>query len=839
MHYPDQVAIRKVCLSILLLSLIMPALAQRPQGRPGNRPGGPGNFFNFSGQIVDESTAEPLEFATVSVFNPTDSSLVKGSVTDAEGKFKMLVRPGTYYAELQFITHQKKTIDNLVIERGAPVNLGVVEMSQQQLELDELVVTGERTQMELTLDKKVYNIGKDLSNLGGSASDLLGNLPSVEVDVEGNISLRGSENVQILIDGKPSGLIGLSGTGGLQQLQGNLIERVEIITNPSARYDAEGGAGIINIILKKDKAKGFNGSFQVQAGYPAQNGASVNVNYRTGWINWFVNYGVTRRRSPGQGFTNNDFFRPDTTYSINQINDRERLGFSQNVRFGSDIYFNEKNVLTLSASYRDADNDNTTRTTYDFLDQNGLSFSDRFRQDNEDEEDLNWQYEVNFNRDFKRKGHKLTFNLQYQDSNEVEKSQFDDRTNFSDGTTIDLIQRAENDNGEERTTIQVDYVQPFSKAAKFEAGFRYNFRNIFNDYIVESDSAGDGNYEEVVALTNDFNFDERILASYVILSNQMEKISWQVGARLEHTDLETLLEQTSESNNQDYLSFFPSANVTYKYSNISSLQVSYSRRVSRPRFRSLNPFVTFSNPLSIYTGNPNLQPQFTDSYELGILQNRNASTIYLGVYHRHTDDVVSRIQLAGEEEGVTIRRPENLAVRNDLGLELNLTQELGNRFRMTGNVNFFNSNTDGFNPETGEDISAEATTFSSRMMGFYRNDKLFNAQMTWSYRAPRKTPQGTRKAITSIDLGLSRDVLKRNGTVALSVRDLFNTRKFRGETITEFFTTDSEFQWRRGPTVTASFTYRLNQKKQRGRGRRGGRGDGDDFGGGEESGFSD
>lgn len=833
MRHLNKVGTGKRLFFIFLVFISTVTLAQRPGGGRGE--GRPNN--NFSGQLIDQNTVEPLEFATVSVFNPADSSLIKGTITDAEGKFQLFLRPGTYYAEMQFITHQKKTIENITIKRGAPVKLGVIDMQQKQLELDALVVEGERTQMELTLDKKVYNIGKDLSNLGGSASDLLGNLPSVEVDVEGNISLRGSENVQILIDGKPSGLIGLSGTGGLQQLQGNLIERVEIITNPSARYDAEGGAGIINIILKKDKAKGFNGSFQAQVGYPAQNGASVNVNYRTGWINWFVNYGVTRRKSPGQGYTNNFFTRPDTTYFINQINERNRNGLSQNVRFGSDIYFNDKNVLTLSASYRNSNNENITKTNYDFLDQNRISFSDRFRQDNEDEDDVNWQYEVLFNRDFKRKGHKLTFNLQYQDSNEVEISQFDDQTNFSDGTDFDLNQRAENDNGEQRTLFQIDYVQPFSKAAKFEAGARYNFRNIFNDYIVESDTLGDGIYEEVTSLTNDFNFDERILATYLILSNTMEKISWQLGARLEHTDLETLLEQTGESNNQDYLSFFPSANVTYKYSEVSSLQVSYSRRVNRPRFRSLNPFVTFSNPLSIYTGNPNLQPQFTDSYELGILQGRASSTIYLGIYHRHTEDVVSRIQLAGEEEGVTIRRPENLAVRNDLGLELNLTQDMGKAFRMTGNINFFNSNTEGFNPETGEDISAEATTFTSRMMGFYKNDKLFNAQMTWSYRAPRRTPQGTRKAISSIDLGLSRDVLRKNGTIALSVRDLLNTRKFRGETITEFFTTESEFQWRRGPTVTASFTYRLNQKKQRG-GRGRGRGD-DDGGGGEDTGFSD
>jgi len=825
--------INKAVLFVALGFISILSYGQYPRGQKQELP----EIF-IKGKLVQEGVGTPVEFATVSIFKERDSTLVTGGLTDIKGAFDIPVKPGNYFLKAQFMGFETKTISGINLEGKTRVyNLGEVSVRENERLLEEVVVQAERTEMELTLDKKVYNIGKDLSNLGGSASDLLSNLPSVEVDVDGNVSLRGSENVQILVDGKPSGLIGLSGTGGLQQLQGNLIEKVEIVTNPSARYDAEGGAGIINIILKKDRAKGFNGSFQVQGGLPANNGASVNVNYRTGWINWFVNYGVTARRSPGQGFTNNFFNTPDSTYYINQDNDRERKSISQNIRFGSDIYFSEKSVLTLSASYRNSEGDNTTRTGYTFLDADRIQFSDRYRVDNEDEDDLNWQYELNYNRDFKRKGQKLTFTLQQQDSEETEVSQFDDLTNFTDGSIFELDQRARNDNGEGRQLMQLDYIHPFAQASKLELGLRYNGRDIFNNYIVESDSTNSGVYDTLTELTNNFRFEERIYAAYGILSSKYEKFSWQLGLRAEQTILDTQLIPTNAEesgsdeyvpNRQNYFSFFPSANLTYQYSKISSLQLSYSRRITRPRFRSLNPFITYSNPLSLYLGNPELQPQFTDSYELGFLQNRKSSSIYVGVYYRYTTDVVQRIQREREgEEGVTERLPVNLGVRDDIGLEANINHDFNKKFRVTSNINFFNSQVDG----GSEEFSAEATTVSTRVGAFYRDRKLFNAQLSWFYRAPQNRPQGVSKSIQSLDIGISKDILKNNGTVSMNVRDVFNTRKWRSETITETFTTDSEFQWRRGPTAVVSFTYRLNQKKQRpSRGRGGYEGGGEDFG---------
>lgn len=786
--------------ALLILSIFIgfssPSFAQKPE------------IGTISGIVTDESGGQPLEFATVAVYQESDSTLVSGGITDVQGKFTLPVKPGNYYLKIQFISYGERLVSGVKVSpENMKVNLEKITLKEAQVRLEEVTVQAERTEMELQLDKKVYNIGKDLSNLGGSASDLLSNLPSVAVDVDGNVSLRGSENVQILIDGKPSNLVGLSGTGGLQQLQGSMIERVEIITNPSARYDAAGGAGIINIILKKDRSKGFNGSFQLQTGAPANHGASANVNYRTGWINWFLNYGVNYRENPGSGFANNSYANPQIANYINQETERMRAGLSQNIRFGSDIYLNAKNILTLSASYRKADNENASDVFYNYLDENKDSFGNRFRTEIQDEDDINWQYALNYSREFQKRGQKLTFDIQLQENSEVELSNFDDNTYI--GVLLDetLLQRSSNENGENQTLIQADYTHPFGTSGRLETGIRYTFRNIYNDYLVESDSTRSGTYEEVIGLSNDFNFDEYIFASYLMYSNKLDKISYQLGTRLEQTDLQTLLEQTNERNNQKYLSFFPSANFTYALTQEMSFQLSYSRRISRPNFRNLNPFVSFTDPLNLFQGNPNLQPQFTDSYEFGVLNNLPKSSLYYGVYYRQTDGVVQRIQT--EEEGITTREPRNLAVENSIGLELNISKDFTKAFRTSGNFNFYNSRT------YGQGFKAEATTFSIRWGNNYKNEKLFDAQLNVWYRAPQNTPQGQTFSIASVDIGLSKDIMKKNGTVAMNVQDLFNSRKFRGETITDTFTSNSEFMWRRGPTLTLSFTYRLNQSKER------------------------
>lgn len=789
--------------------------------------------YAIQGRLVLSGTTTPVEFATVSVFNEADSSLVTGGLTDVSGEFNIPIKPGKYYLRIQFMGFEDVILPNVVINsQNKTYNAGDVGIKENETMLQEVVVQAERTQMELTLDKKVFNIGKDLSNLGGSATDILSNLPSVQVDVEGNVSLRGTQNVRILIDGKPSGLVGLSSNDALRQLNSNLVESVEVITNPSARYDAEGLGGIINIILKKDKKMGVNGAFQGNVGLPANNGASVNLNLRKDWINFFTNIGINNRRYNGKGGSNQSFFTDD----INDpylITDRDRKhdrgGIGYSTRFGSDIFLNDFNTITLAFLYRYSDEDNETRLLYrDFYPADNAD-SLTVRDDNQVEGDENLEYSVNYTRTFKNKGQRLTADFQYQNNNETENSDLVE----SNGTTFEnqnayLFQRSVNEEIEKRVMIQSDYVHPFGSQGKLELGTRYTDRLVGNDYLVtELNNAGV--YERDPAFSNEFEYQEKVLAIYGIIGDKIDKLSWQVGLRYEKTDLITEQKTTDIRNVQNYSNFFPSAFLTYQMDEIQAIQMSYSRRISRPRGRRLNPFSSISDNRNFYVGNPNLQPEFTDSYEIGYLANFDKSSFYGGVYYRNTEGVEQRIRTT-DENGITFTRPYNVSTEESYGVEINISKDVAKWYQVSGNANFFQSYVPGGSVTFGEETTtfneAKATSLSSRISNNFKFSKLFDAQVNVNYRAPRNTVQGKSLSVTSVDIGMTRDILKGNGTLAFNVSDLFNTRKWRSETFNENSTQYSEFQWRT-TTATLSFTYRLNQNKQRARGERGEGYDGD------------
>lgn len=819
---------KKGQLTIIFLSLIISTFGQAPKDLAAPE-------YAVKGKLMQSGTAEPVEFATVSIFNESDSSLVTGGLSDVQGIFNVPVKPGNYYLRVQFMGFEDVIISGVEISKSSPVyDAGNVQVRENETLLEEVVVQGERTQMELTLDKKVFNIGKDLSNLGGSATDILDNLPSVQVDVEGNVSLRGSENVRILIDGKPSGLVGLSSNDALRQLNGNLVESVEVITNPSARYDAEGLAGIINIILKKDQKKGLNGSFQVNTGIPDNHGGSVNLNLRRNWINFFTNVGVNYRRYNGNGYSEQEFFNASETSPSFTLRDRShnRGGLSYSTRFGSDIYLNDQNTITLSFLYRYSDEENKTSLIYnDFYEPSGLD-SLTLRNDNEGEGDENLEYSLNYTKNFLRKGQKLTFDFQYQNNNEQERSDLVQ----SEGTTFNnqvpfLYQRAVNDEIEERYMIQSDYIHPFGKDGRLELGTRYTDRLVGNDYVVTERNEA-GVYEVDTDFTNEFEYDEDVLAVYGIVSNKFNKLSWQLGMRYELTKLVTNQKTDNQRNEQNYGNFFPSAFLTYQLTEIQAIQASYSRRISRPRGRRLNPFSSISDNRNYYLGNPNLQPEFTDSYELGYLLNLEKSSLYGGVYYRYTEGVEQRLRTT-DANGITYTRPYNVSIERSYGMEFNVSQDFTDWYRVSGNMNFFRSYVPGGSVAFGDEVlnynEATATSLSSRVSNNFKFKKLFDAQVNINYRAPRNTVQGKNLSITTVDIGVTRDVFDNKGTLAFNVSDVFNQRKWRSETFNENSFQYSEFQWR-STTATLSFTYRLNQKKQREKGD-GERGDGDFEGG--------
>ncbi len=807
--------------TLLLLAFISTSLLAQAQG---GRSGGQGeNPFKVSGILLDESTGNPLEYATISLLKAADSTLVDGVVTDDTGKFEITGRPGSYILKLQFISYQAKFISVSFNRENRVVDIGRVKLSPDSSILDEVVVTANKSQMQLELDKRVFNVGEDLANIGSNASEIIDNLPSVSVDVEGNVSLRGSSNVRILVNGKPSGLVGLNNADGLRQLQGDLIERIEVVTNPSARYDAEGSAGIINIILKKERESGFNGSFTANTGYPFNHGFSGNANYRSGSFNLFGSYGIGYRENPGGGFTNRTSFGNDTTYTFID-NDRVRSGISNNFRLGTDFYINEKNIITASGLVRISDEENTTEITYFDSDRDKVLYSNTYRKDIETEDDNNYEYQMQYRRIMKGEGHELTAELQYRDNRELEKSSIDSANLFTNSEQV-KYQRSINEQIDRNTLIQVDYVYPFGEGKKFEAGYRGTIREIGSDYLVE-EVDGQGGWAPLANFSNEFNYNEDVHAAYSIFENKMDKWGYQIGLRAEQTYITTYQRETDDSKKKEYLNFFPSAFLSYKLTKIQTVQASYSRRLSRPRFWYLNPFFSFSDPRNLRAGNTDLNPEFTDSYEMGLLNNFNNSSLYLGAYYRYTTGVIERVQTVYEEsENSTISIPRNIGTENAYGIEANFNADPLKWLNINGNVNFYRAITNG----SYEDLELNRDTYSSR---FRLNSRVklgkVDMQLSGNYRAPENTTQGKRDGQYSIDLGANMDVMKKNGTLTLSVRDLFNSRKYIGETITDDFIEMSEFQWR-SRQIRLSFTYRINQTKKRSRGERDEDSGGDDM----------
>ena len=378
-------------LTILSFFLFGTLYAQRPEPKE----------VVVSGKVLDKDSKEPLEYATVAFFNKRQNKIITGGITDINGDFSIPVPSGMYNVTVEYISFKTENFPDKRITENT--NLGTISLGLDIEALDAVEVIAERTTVEIKLDKKIYNVGKDLTVRGGTVSDVLDNVPSVSVDVEGNVSLRGNDDVRILINGKPSGLVGLNSTDALRQLPAESIERVEVITSPSARYDAEGTAGILNIILRRSKLQGLNGAVTLNTGYPFQAGVSGNINYRTGDLNFFNTTGYNYRETPGNSFSETEFFNNDDPSTfLREERDFDRIRKGLNTNFGVEWYVNDNASITTSIVYRDSDNESNTTNFIDELGASGNLINRTTRIDPELEDDKTIQYSLNFDKQFKR-----------------------------------------------------------------------------------------------------------------------------------------------------------------------------------------------------------------------------------------------------------------------------------------------------------------------------------------------------------------------------------------------------------------------------------------------------
>ncbi len=554
----------------------------------------------IAGTIVDEQEIA-VPYANVSIHNVLDSSLVTGVASDVQGKFQVPVKPGRYFVKISFLSYQEKTIPGVVVA-NENADLGTIILKEHAQMLEELVVEGEKDQMELQLDKRVFDIQKDLSNVGRNASDILGNLPSVTVDVDGTVSLRGSENVRILINGRPSGLTSRD-PEALRMLQGNLIETIEVITNPSSRYDAAGEVGIINIILKKNQDKGINGTFTGNVGYPAFYGGAYSINFRRKSTNIFSSYGVDYRNRPGYGDSFQRYSSDDTSFVYSQHNDQSSAELSHNFIVGLDYFLKDNSTITGSFLYNTSNGLGKIGTIYNDFDENDLLARTVLRNEREKEDEENIEASLSYKKDFETKGRTLTSDFKWI------KSIDDENTDYTQAVDEgpDSLQRSINFANELNWLFQTDYIHPFSKEGKVEIGIKTATRIIKNKYGYELQDA-DLNWITVPEFTNNLIYTERIHAAYLMASNTYGKFSIQTGIRGELSDITTELTETNEVNPRNYFNLFPSAALSYKLRDNKTLQLSYSYRISRPDFRDLLPFSNFRDPRVLFAGNPNLRP---------------------------------------------------------------------------------------------------------------------------------------------------------------------------------------------------------------------------------------
>ena len=630
---------KRLLLTLLLVSITCSVFAQRPNNSLNI------TKIKISGNIADSETAEPLEYATISLVNERFPNRIQGGITDRNGNFDIEIFPGKYNITLEYIGFQKVTLKDRIIRETSP--LGDFKLNINSESLNEVELVGERTEVEIRLDKRVYNVGKDITVRGGSVTDVMDNIPSVSVDVEGNISLRGNDNVRILVNGKPSGLVGLSGSAALRQLPAESIEKVEVVTSPSARYEASGTAGILNIILKKDELIGFNATFIANGGIPEYLGGTATLNWRTKKLNIFSTTTYRDQKSLGGGVFNSEYFKGILPSSFaNETRDYDRIRKNYFINLGVEYYINDKTSLTVSGFVRDSNNTSDSNTEIDDLNANGDVLSSVDRLQEEAEEDNSSQFTVNFTKKFNDDGHELVAEIQLQKSAEDE---FADISNSdSPSETVGTLE------SQTRNLFQLDYVRPIDKNTQFEFGYRGDFSSQENDYEIAIQE--NGRFIIDTNLSNVLLFEQNINALYTQYGKKINKFSYLLGLRMENTNIIIDQKTTSDFKEKKYTNFFPTVNLSYEFSEEENITLGFSRRIRRPRSWSLNPFPSRSSVTFFRQGNPDLDPSYSSTFDFGYLKRWEKFTLNGSVYYQKATQVITRIT---EATGEVVRVSED------------------------------------------------------------------------------------------------------------------------------------------------------------------------------------
>lgn len=773
--------------NFIIILLVMLSQIIFSQNRSGNQQGMMMNG-KISGTVIDAQTKQIIEYCNIILFNHRDSSMVTGTISGKGGKFFIEnVKPGIYSLRASYIGYYSRTIDSIfVTPRNPEVDLGTIALDEKTIELTNVVVTGEKEVIINNLDKKVINVEKDLTNVGGTAVDVVQNIPSVSVDADGNISYRGNQNIRILIDGKPSELLGLGSGDILSNIPASQIESVELVTNPSARYDPEGTGGILNIVLKKRINGGLNGNISLTAGTGDKFNGSLNFNYKLPDVNFFasIDSRIHNADNNGNSFRTNNI--NNSLSFLDQLNDGTFNHFGHNFTAGFDITPDNYNTYTFSLRYRKFGFD--TESLVKTKNLNSLNEVTRYfeRSSDADRRMNALQYTLSYKRTFDTKGAELTgdvilgdfkFN---RDENFLQKNFNNDLT--PNGET--LTQKGLSNNKNLQWTIQSNYINPIEGFGRIETGFKVTLKNFNskNDYL-NFDNNSNIWLNDITRKT-DFDYKENVYAVYGIYSNKIRDFQYQLGLRAEQAEVTGTENLTSSSFNNDYFSIYPTVHLVQSLPAQQELQFSYSRRVERPNNRRLNPYVDRSDSLNIYYGNPELKPEFINSFELGYSKLFGKTALTSSIFYRNTNDAITNYTVVNDN-GITETTWRNLAKSLSYGLELTFSSPVVDWFRTNTSFTYFKNEFEGLG------ISNSDFSWMAKMNNTFMLSKDFNFQINLNYNAPTIMGQSKMKEQFATDFAMKKDFLDGQLSLTFRLSDVFNTRKWESETIGQNFITTS------------------------------------------------
>jgi outer membrane receptor for ferrienterochelin and colicins len=763
--------------------------------------------IKVTGKIIDKVSNHPLEYATITLKNTKNPKALAGGITNGKGEFDVDVFPGVYDIVIEFISF--KSIEIKQKEILEKTSLGTIGLEEDASQLNEVVVRAEKSSVEIKLDKKVYNVGQDMMVKGGTVSDVLDNVPSVSVDTEGNVSLRGSDNIRILIDGRPSYAVNIA--EALRQLPADAIDKVEVITNPSARYDAEGGSGIINIILKKGKNQGFNGTLIASTGIPEAYGLSANVNYKTEKLNYFTTAGYNHRTNEGGGKTNSEYFNEDGSVKnfLDEDRDTKRTRNGFNGRAGIEWTIAPNTYWTNAINYEKNTGEDKDLINYNNYDASHIFTGSTYRLNNGDTGSENASYTSNLIKNFNDEGHKLTVDASISRNTDDSQSIITGSDNYNNTLNNQVQKQAQ---------LQADYVLPLGEGSQFEAGYKGNFSDLNNEYYVLDDQG-----IKIDNLSNTLEYKENINAIYTQYGFKKNKFSYLFGLRWENTNIHVNLLDTNDFNTKKYNNFFPSAFISYEISDQSNFTTSYSKRLTRPRGRFMNPAVNYSSNVNVFQGNPDLDPSLTDKFDVGYIKRWEKVTFNTSAYFENTKDVFSFVRSpTGDDVNgipVILSRPINLGKEQKFGFEFTLNYNPFKIWRINSNFNLYNVKTTGEHSYTDtngdlivQNLDNQANNWSARVSSKLTLPYKIDWQLNATYNGAQKTAQGKSLDQFSMNTAFSKDLLKDKATIAFNISDIFNTRIMRSYTYLENQTSYGEMQFRKRQ-FNLSFTYRFNKSK--------------------------